>query len=131
MKSLSLVLLFSLVLISETSFSQAFHINHVPTDGFVIEKVGKEIYCRDCWTGNYYKKNLYSSQIDTIDFGYSAPSFANKTHKYVLFETKYLARLTDLDNDTSYIIFSLYSKKKIQKSIGSGLEYASCPELSI
>jgi len=105
--------------------AQKFQINHVPSDGFVIDKIGKEIYYRDFWTGIYYKKNLYSSQIDTIDFGYFAPSFANRSHKYVLFETQYLAKLTDLDNDTSYYIFNLDSKKKIQKPKGSGLEYAS------
>jgi len=105
--------------------AQKFQINHVPSDGFVIDKVGKEIYYRDYWTGFYYKKNLYSSQIDTIDFGYFAPSFANKSHKYVLFETQYLAKLTDLDKDTSYYIFNLDSKKNAQKSLGSGLEYAA------
>ncbi|MBZ0198861.1 MAG: T9SS type A sorting domain-containing protein [Ignavibacteriaceae bacterium] len=124
MKSLSLVLLFSLVLISDTSFSQVFHINNNPAEGFVIDKVGKDIYYWEFSSG-VIKKNLYTSQIDTVDFGYSFPSFANKTHKNVLFETQYIARLYNLDKDTSYIIFNLDNKKKLQKSICRGLEYAS------
>ncbi|OIP61611.1 MAG: hypothetical protein AUK34_04770 [Ignavibacteria bacterium CG2_30_36_16] len=125
MKSTIIIFISFFTLLSINISAQKFQINHVPSDGFVIDKVGKEIYYRDFWTGIYYKKNLYSSQIDTINFGYFAPSFANKSHKYVLFETQYLAKLTDLDNDTSYYIFNLDSKKKIQKFLGSGFEYAS------
>jgi len=112
MKSTIIIFISFFTLLSINISAQKFQINHVPSDGFVIDKVGKEIYYRDFWTGIYYKKNLYSSQIDTINFGYFAPSFANKSHKYVLFETQYLAKLTDLDNDTSYYIFNLDSKKK-------------------
>ena len=123
MKSTIIIFISFFTLLSINISAQKFQINHVPSDRFIIDKIGKEIYYRNAWPQFFFKKNLYTQKIDSTNFVFVGPSFANQRHKYLYYDYTG-AKMTDLENDTTYYIF-YYNKNSNQKISIQGFESTS------